>query len=359
MSKEIIFPAEDINRAGGELQRVRDFQEVISSISKIALQDISVPTLAQENEPDPVDKAKKLFDSYGSIGTFYLERKYFEYMPEGLANLSFAPLVSRGGKRSAHGVVFGDLYNGEKHSIPVAIKPHISEKSQDSCLNEYFNNAMVQFLGFPNLESVGFICVGPNRAYSLTLRDDTLTTLDSMNWSDYYPFNYKESKESYYSDKWEIWRQISQQTAILHNHGNRVHGDLAVRNIAITISGGVFLIDWERARLMQSEPRDAEVRYNNSYTDLSELMDSICLPLDYDARLQYDFKAGIGMFLGKDIEWWKGFQEVFFDEYRGVREELAQMGNHHSQTKHDVTEELEELEKSLRSNMEMLRGIYE
>jgi len=328
-------------RIDRELENVTRFQEVLSNISHIEPQVVKLD-IYEQTESDPVNVAKERFASYGSHGTLYLENRYLRFAGE---EASFEPRITRGGKRSAHGVVFGDLNIGEEEPVPVAVKPHKFEGAVDSCLGEYYNNEMVRQLGLPNLEAVGFVVSSGNEAYSMTRIDDTLSTIDAIDWSDFYPDMAKDPGMQ------EIWRQVSYQAAILHSHGNMSHGDFAARNIAVTIDGGVFLIDWEKAYLNMTPPRDAEARYARSHGDLSMLMESMCRPT-HD-----DFKAGIGLFYGKEADWWQGFREIFFDTYRHVRLELATEGNHHKQTENDVREELHVLDQSLLEDMSMMRDV--
>lgn len=329
-----------------ELERVVRFQEFLSGTERV------VPFRPEFDfdEDLPVKNAISRFLAYEATGetTMYLDPNFISEKLED--TLSFSPLVSRGGKRSAHGVFFGDLYCGESHIATVAVKPH-EISGIDSCLNDYANTLAVQDLGIFSVQSLGLLMNKNNKniAYSFTVLEETLTTLDSIDWSNFYPAS--ESNPGMQ----EMWRVLSDQLAVLHDGGNISHGDMAARNIATIAeqegSGSIFFIDWEMARISNLKPRDAEVRYNHSYADLSVLLESMCLPP------HGSFKSGIGLFYGKNLDWWKGFKEVFFDEYCDVRRLLAVKGKHHISTMREIEDELKALEASLFNDIKMMEDI--
>lgn len=327
-----------------ELQNVYEFHEAISSVDRISSHEVRVDLSGDTLESEtPVDQAIRRFRVYGNTGTLYLEDAY---LSDGLKVTDFVPLISRGGKRSYHGVFFGNLHFSNGQEVPVAVKPHIDRgEAVNSCLSEYYNNEAISKLNFPNLQPVGFVALSNDRAYSFTYLDEALSTIDSIDWSSFYPAT------SEHPGMQEIWRQISEQAAFMHENGSISHGDFAARNIATTIDGGVMFIDWERARISTAEPRDAEVRFTHSHSDLATLLESMCRPT-HDR-----FKAGIGIFYGKELDWWQGFKEVFFDRYRTTRLELLEQSKRSRQLKLDVLEELEVLEQSLFSHMTMMREI--
>lgn len=328
-------------RGDRELQRVMEFSQVLGSVASF-----SSITLSYESESDkPVQDAIHRFETYESIGipTMYLEKRYEKLQGE----LSFDPRISRGGKRSFHGVFFGDLIIGDNEPIPLAVKPHIGDSALHTCIGEYVNNEVIRSMNFPNLSPVGFLVASRDRAYTFTIRDDLLTTLDSLDWSGFYP----ETENNPVMR--EMWDNIAQQVAILHQDGNRSHGDLAARNIAMTAEGGILIIDWEKARLntQKGTTKDAEARYASSSLDLLTLVESITRP-PHD-----EFKAGIGILYGKEVDWWQAFCDIFFDEYKATRLILAEQGPHHKRTETEVEEELEELENSLRLHIEMMQEV--
>lgn len=329
-----------------ELERVEKFQQFLKETDNVLPYR---PTFDFE-EDLPVKNAINRFMAYEAVNetALYIDPTFIRDVADN--NLSFSPLVSRGGKRSAHGVFFGDLYSGNNHIATVAVKPH-EISGIDSCLNDYANTLAVQDLGIFSVQSLGFI-MNKNKkgeAYSFTILEETLTTLDSIDWSNFYPAT------DINPGMQEMWRILSDQLAVLHEGGNISHGDMAARNIATIAeqagSESIFFIDWEMARISKLAPRDAEVRYNHSYADLSVLMESMCLPP------HGNFKSGIGLFYGKDIDWWLGFREVFFDEYCDVRRLLAAKGKHHNQEVQEVDDELNALSSSLRADIEMMRDI--
>lgn len=324
-----------------ELNRVREFAQVIGSIAEIEPVSLEFD-LADEN---PVLDATKRFNSYARVGipTMYLEPPFINQS----GPIEFSPRVSRGGKRSFHGVFFGDLQIGDNEPIPVAVKPHSGESALETCIGEYVNNEAIRRMNFPNLAAVGFVVDNAERAYTFTVRDDLLTTLDSMDWSEFYPDPNEDPEMQ------EMWVTIARQVAILHEDGNRAHGDLAARNIALTADGGILIIDWEKATLKDAPARDPEARFANSSADLSMLIESICRP-PHDT-----FKAGIGILYGKDVDWWEAFKDIFLDEYISTRIALSQQGSHHTPQEREVKEEIKELVRSLKLDVRMMKDICE
>lgn len=274
--------------------------------------------------------------------TLYLHPDIGEFGQD--STLSFTPRMARSGKHSGHGVFFGDIDCGGGQQLPVAVKPH-SVEGTNSCLTDYLNGCAVNDLGIFSLQPVGFILDRTGRkAYSLTYLEETLTTLDSVDWSDFY------IHADQHPGMQETWLQAARLLALVHSNGSLNHGDFAPRNIATTADGGLLFIDWEEAEVSMAQPRDAEVRYGLSYKDLFVLAESFCRPATDD------FKAGIGLFYGKGGDWWNGFREIFFDEYVAFRREMAEMGSHNSARRAAVDSELQELSRSLQGYLYTMQG---
>ena len=60
------------------------------------------------------------------------------------------------------------------------------------------------------------------------------------------------------------------------------------------------------------------------------------------------FKAGLGIFYGKQGNWWQGFRDIFLNEYIDTRLQFAETNN----DQQDVKEEIEVLLASLQNDME-------
>lgn len=331
-----------------EFERVWAFNETLKNIRMTQ----SVDTDINFGDERPVAFAQKRFLAFEHSDdrlTLYTNPEVVTTEPE---HYSFVPRISRAGKLSQHGVFFGDLSLGNGQEVAVAVKPHVDER-RASCLDEYFNNDAVHQLGIYTLTSMGFILGDREEepAYSLTILKEGLTTLDSIDWSEFFP------DISANPGMQEMWRSIAGQAATLHDEGNKSHGDLAGRNIADTVNAGgqegTFFIDWETADIRQRKPRDAEVRFNRSYGDLSTLMESMCLPP------KANYKSGIGIFFGKTGDWWQGFRDIFFDEYLDVRRGLSVQGNQDRSSRADIAEELKELEISLHAETDRQRAVCE
>ena len=124
---------------------------------------------------------------------------------------------------------------------------------------------------------------------------------------------------------------------------------MAVRNIAQRPdNGGVFFIDWEKSRISAAQPRDAEVRYNNSFTDLKELIESMARPSEGQAP-PGELKVGIGLLRGSLEQQWAGWEQLVFNEYRALRLEYAD-----EKSLRDVQDEMIELESSLRQHLRLV-----
>ncbi len=329
-----------------ELYRIQEFMDTVARVECVTPNTIALDCA----NDDPVTDAIRRFENYElrAQPTFYTAEQLGDVPPN--TALSFMPRVARGGKRSFHGVFFGDLEIGSETSVPVAVKPH-KDYPIKSCLNDYLKNEAIRRLGFYTPGGVGYVMDG-DKAYSLTVLDETLTTLDSIDWSGFLP------DTTQHPGMQEMWREVSQQTAILHGSGSTSHGDLAARNIATSADGGTFIIDWEKARIDTRLPRDVEVSYNNSFGDLSVLLDSMCRPP------HAEFKAGIGLFYGKnELDWWQSFRDIFFDEYCEVRllevdrrlELNRRKGRKHHEA--EVREELARLAMDLKSMVDMEQEI--
>jgi len=335
--------------ADREFVRAREFVDTIGLVSEIAPNEIRLDL----GEVNPMKDAISRYQTYEHRGhpTLFLANA----MQLGQANpgegLAFTPRISRGGKRSFHGVFFGDFDIGSELSIPVAVKPHVDQPSE-SCLKDYLSNGAVKRIGLHTLRNVGYV-MSETRAYSMTVLDDTLDTFDSLDWSGFLPNIYENPGMQ------DMWRELAGQTAFLHAKGSMSHGDLAGRNVAIGSEGSAFVIDWEKARLSFVPPRDVEAQFSNSYLDLSVLLESMCLPP------HAEFKAGLGIFYGKTQDWWQGFQDIFFDEYKEVRIMEATTRTSYNRRFSrkkllgDVKEELSELERTLRSDIVMYQEICE
>lgn len=317
-----------------EFARVHQFQETIGHVSLIKPLNLQFDFVEEE----PIEQAARRFLIYDREvqPTFYLEPGQIEQVPQTIAG--FQAFISRGGKRSNHGVFFGNLQFNDDSQLPVAVKPHTGEGANvtESCLRDYFKNAAINKLGFFSLQPVGLV-LDSSRAYSLTALEESLTTLDSIDWSNFYP------DTSQNPGMVQIWSQVARHLAALHAQGSLMHGDLAARNIAVTSDSQVFFMDWEYASIDLKEPRDVKVKFGYSFTDLDVLAASLCVPPDAQ------IKGGIGLFAGKSGDWWEGFREFFYDEYEAFRLDYVRGTKRQAA----VEEELQELRRSLEQSFKM------
>ncbi len=328
-------------RRDKEFDRVRSFSDSLERIDAIQLADFNLDL----NQPEP---AEQLITHYlnheragGAVLSLHPDFKPFTDS----SSVHFQARKARGGKHSAHGVFFGDLIFDNQVLLSAAVKPHW-DNADRSCMKDYLNNESVGMLGLNSLQPLGFLLDKEGDAYSFTALEDSLTTLDTIDWSNFYPdINANPAMK-------EMWSQVARQMAYVHSIGSVMHGDLAARNIAIRAdSGGVSFIDWERAHISLQQPRDAEVRYAYSHIDVVSLLESMCIPP------HADMKAGIGIFYDKSGDWWQGFSDLVYNEYRSLRLEYAEQGNHHQAVLAEVKDELQALDTSLKGDMEMMQMV--
>jgi len=323
-------------RITNEGERVRQFKDQIDRLDGTEIIDFNL----NFDLDFPVDFAIKQFTLQENNSRYKL------YLPPSLGQDdaivdNFYPRISRVGKRTGHGVFFGDISFTNGNKIGVAVKPHWTEPVT-SCLRDYINNIGITQLGIETLQSSGFLLGYDNTpAYSMTLLEDDLTTLDSIDWRNFYPDVEKDQGMI------NIWKSVAQNLAYIHAIGSINHGDLDARNIAQTSAGNLFFIDWERANVSLQKPRDAEVRYGYSHPDLYAILKSMC----------ESTKVGLGIYYKKPGDYWDSFHDLILDHYKNDRLEYAQSGTHHGTTLAEVAEEIEELEKTLKAEMTMLRQI--
>lgn len=347
-SLEIEIPTEAIGMLpiDHEQERIRDFSQALKRLQVIRPAEID--TDFTDERPVPFAIKRFLAFEHEDTLTFYTNPDVLEVPVD---RVRFSPRISRVGKQSRHGVFFGDLQLGPGLQVPVAVKPHLDEE-RDSCLDEYFNTLAITQLGMSTLVELGFIYGDREEdpAYSITVLQEGLSTLDSVDWSSFYP----DIEE--HPGMLALWKGAAYQAAKLHAPGNRSHGDLAGRNVgekggALSDQTRVILLDWESATIGGQPPRDAEVRYSHSHSDITTIVESMCRSTDVD------FRAGIGVFAGKSGDWWQGFRAVFLDSYLERRRQILDQTAADAATVRDVNEELAELEKSLQQDVAMYQDL--
>jgi len=334
-------PLEALNNASSgadrELERIRAFERTIGRFVGTHETEIQLDF----NDWVPTNSAidRVMTYEYPTPPTLRYDPAFSEI--DGSPLEGFSPRSARGGKNSRHGVFFGDLHFRNGLDLPVAVKPYEEEdpkKTAWSTLKDYYNGLAVGHIGLYSLQPVGHLLDGSKTGYSITLLEETLTTLDSIDWSNYYPNIGAHPGMS------NIWSQIGRQAAMLHSLGANTHWDMAGRNMAETAEDYAFFIDWESSVISPVQPPQAEMRFEFSFPDLKELMRTMC----FSPYAQPE--AGLGIFHGKNGDLWQAFRDVVFDEYLGVREDMATAAGDKAQ-RTEVMSELDVLQGSLRNYM--------
>jgi len=313
-----------------EAARIAQFQETLGRVGTTEVVHIEMDLQGNRAVEQGANQVKAA--AYRAEPTFLVDPRYEDVVAPGA---QFVPYSTRLGKKSAHGVIFGDLAWEDGRSLPVAVKPHMAD-SRQSGAKDYAANIAVDRAGFHNLEAVGVIMSAQDHetAYSLTRLDSSITTLDSLPWR--YLLDHPEEA----GDLATVWGQVARQAALLHATGSS-HGDLAARNVAMAADGGVYPIDWETAKISQTVPEDPELKYNLSRPDMGELLESMVRPT------RHPFKSGLGLFEGNE---WQGFRGAVFDEYVTTRLALAA-----PEDVRNVQDELTELAHSLQGHLKLIK----
>ncbi len=329
--------------ADPESQRIQEFMVTLGAVQQVRTLKLDIDF----DDEAPILFSQKRFQTYEHDEELSLYLDPEMGSDEELPLLGFSPRVSRA-RPTNHGLFFGDMHIGEENILPVAVKPHTGNATK-TCLDEFFKTAAVRQQGVYTLKPAGFILgqTDSERAYSFTVLEEGLSTLDSIDWSPFYPHM------SSHPGMQEMWRGISGQLADLHKNGDLSQGDMTPRNIATTPEGGLFFIDWELAHISKQGLADSMARFSHSYGDLVTLLEAMCRPPHIEDN------PGIGIFYGKPGDWWQGFSDIFFDEYRHVRLELAKQGRRHKETEKTVKEELAALEIKLKADCRELQELCE
>lgn len=320
--------------------------EFAETISTAPVEELMVQPDLKSAQPS--DEAGKRFIAmqYKPETTFYVTSEFKQV--SGSEIIGFEPFVSSTGVLSYHGVFFGGLETENGSQIPVAVKPHeivcddvVSKRdAEKSCFSDYFTNVAAKLGHLCSLEPVGFILGKDGDPYTITLLEDDLTTLDSIDWTVFY----REGTETV--GMRDIWKKTAVNVANLHSIGDSLHGDLATRNIATNSDGQILLIDWEHGNITESNSGDIEERFGNSLVDLRKLMDDMARPTHLLSN------PGVGLFQECSGSWWEAYVDIFYDKYKEWREVHAAQGKHHTQRVENTEDELVQLDVTLKAMMD-------
>lgn len=312
-----------------------------TEITGIKIQELSV--LPDISEAYPAVEAGRRFISsqYSSDQTLYVDSQYVASVGDEI--VGFESYSSNTGVASFHGVFFGELHVSSGATIPVAVKPHKSidddlvsrREAEQSCFADYFTNIATEQAHIGSLKSLGFVIGRDGGIYTLSIIEDELTTLDSIDWTVFF----EEGEET--QGMRDIWRKAAVNIANLHSIGASFHGDLATRNIATNTDGQILLIDWEFGNITERPSVDMEERFGRTLHDLRKLVEDLLKPTTLTNG------QGVGLFTHCKGSYWEAFEEFFFDKYEEWREIHAAQGKHHTKKVEGTAEELTQLRTSL------------
>lgn len=256
---------------------------------------------------------------------------------QGAGFSSFNVIRSSRAETSAHQVFFGVMHDpdDETRGLPVAVKP-CEDKAMTAC-QDWLNGSLAKREGERTFKPVGFI-LHDNRGYSLTELESEVETLDSTEWDRVL----LEEHNPAYEGQRELIGGVAVSLAELHRK-NVFHGDPQFKNIALDITGEVFLIDWESATFYEKSPKFQEMHHKLMH-DLKVVFRSMALPED---------RTGVGLLspFTHKIQW-QLFRQYFFDTYmesylEGVKADEVQV---------DLAGELEESLREYIENGEIYRS---
>lgn len=246
-----------------------------------------------------------------------------------------------GPKKSSHGVFFGDLNIGGVN-YSVAMRPYSEAAAKDSILDYSRNKIAIQRC-MGNLAHLGVLGFEDGPKYVVTLLEEGLSTLDSMDWSEFR--NDPESKPS--EPLVNILNGAAREIAYAH-HKNIGHGDLAARNIAVTTRSAIFLIDWEKAQVHKESYTDVEVRFGSVMKDMRLFIPSLI------NSPEHPLEPGLGL-LDRNRSFednWAILSAKFVEPYEQWRSDFVsgmhkERLDHHSRNERseDLESELEETRK--------------
>jgi hypothetical protein len=242
------------------------------------------------DHPDkPANKliAQDIKEQLRHTGNEFYTTQEFRWLED--ASLThFDVIRSAKAETSAHGVFFGIMTNKETgESLAVAVKPCV-QKPEKAYL-DWLNNGLIARTERKHFAPVGFI-YDSDRAYSMTLLQKGVETLDNTDWR----YVLMDPESPSYIGQREQLTDIGIELAGLHEE-RIFHGDPQFKNIAIDPTGETYFIDWEAAKFF-GKNATADVLRKKAAHDLEVLYYSMAAPVThngvgllapYDRRLQW------------------------------------------------------------------------
>lgn len=194
-------------------------------------------------------------------------------------------LISRTtiGETSAHQVFFAVLTDGQR-KVRVAVKPFVKEPHK--AITEWSNTQLANRSQLTTFPPIGFIMTG-NRGFVLTERQDGVESMDNVNWAS--ALQNPELNQEMLEDIVKIGPALAR----LHDMG-WYHGDTQLKNIVITQSGSVHLIDWEASAFLPQ----SMLRADDSQSDFIRQKTTKDLKVLFSSMARDVAHKGVGLLHG-------------------------------------------------------------
>lgn len=168
---------------------------------------------------------------------------------------------------SAHKVFFASVVNEQPYRVAVkSFLPYGKSGFREKAVNEWVNILLARRIGLDTFSPMAFLLTDAS-GYVITMRQDDLDPMDNTDWSTVLDY---PQKENMITDL----RKIGPSLARLHDKGC-YHGDPQVKNVVLTQTGSVHLIDWEAATFVDPRKGIDPAVYKKTVRDLIVLFGSL------------------------------------------------------------------------------------
>lgn len=311
----VYYPIEEL---GEEAKTVQAFQDELQAANQSEIMTVNIKDEIAESAARPHKSlTQSCTEQLEGIAKGEYQRCWITDSEEsaitlhGLQNV----MVSRTSiaESSAHHVFFARL-SSEHHSVRVAIKPF--EKEPTKAVTEWVNMKLAQERGLKVFKPLGFLIA--DKGYMVTERQDGVEPMDNAEWRNI--FTFPEENKGLLEDI----AKVGPVLARVHHKGC-YHGDPQLKNLVVTQTGSVHLIDWEAATFgyagawrFSDQDKEPHTRRMAAH-DLKVLFSSLARPVS---------KHGVGMLDGlTPATQHKIFDELLLTPYIEERLKLLQAAN--------------------------------